>query len=455
MRFFNSIRGRLALVSAVVIAAVLTIAGFGLVLLFESYIERRVAQELRGRILDVAGAFTLDDNGQAAVTRIPSDPRYRNPYGGAYWYVREHDRVVLRSRSLWDAEIARPAGAGGMDMVVRTAGPDNSEVYLLERMVTLGEGTAQRDLVLGVAINQAEVQALSSALGTETAVGLSVLGLVLFAGAWLQARYGLQPLDSVRKQLSELHSGQRENLDGPFPTEIEALTRDVNGLFRQQKQMITRARERAGTLAHGVKTPMTILYGEARKLELAGQTQTASFIKGQLDHIQQQVDRELSRARAHGASAGIGLQTDVSATARRIVDLMQRMPRGSDIDWQIPEPGVFAVMDPDDCGEILGNLLDNARKWARSKVEIGAMPAINGKVRIEISDDGPGIPLHFRKKALERGEGFAREGDDSSGLGLAIVSELIAPYGSSLVIEQSKLGGTCFSFDIPAPMNQV
>jgi signal transduction histidine kinase len=453
MSFFSSIRGRLAIVSAAVIAAVLTIAGFGLVLLFESYIERRVAQELRGRILDVAGAFTLDDKGKAAVTRVPSDPRYRNPYGGAYWYVRENNRVVLRSRSLWDSEIARPAGTSGMDTVVRTAGPDDSEVYLLERAVSLGDGPARRDLVLGVAIDQAEVQALSSALGTETAAGLSVLGLILFAGAWLQARYGLQPLDSVRKQLSELHSGQRENLEGPFPAEIEALTRDVNGLFRQQKQMITRARERAGTLAHGVKTPMTILYGEARKLELAGQTQTASFIKGQLDHIQQQVNRELSRARAHGASAGIGLQTDVSATARRIVDLMQRMPRGSDIDWKVPVPGVFATMDPDDCGEVLGNLLDNARKWARGQVEVEARVLDTGNVLVAVSDDGPGIPALLHDKALERGEALGSPPDQASGgsgLGLAIVSELVAPYGGALVIEQSMLGGARFSFEIRA-----
>ncbi len=453
MKLLGSIRGRLAVVSAAVIAAVLTIAGFGLVVLFESYIERRVAQELRGRILDVAGAFTLDEAGKAAVTRVPSDPRYRNPYGGAYWYVRESDRIVLRSRSLWDAEIARPTAGSTMDTVVRTGGPDDSEVYLLERVVSLGEGKARRDLVLGVAIDQAEVQSLSSALGTETAAGLSLLGLVLFAGAWLQARYGLQPLDSVRKQLSELHSGQRESLEGPFPNEIENLTRDLNGLFKQQKQLITRARERAGTLAHGVKTPMTILYGEARKLDLAGQKQTADFIKGQLDHIQQQVNRELSRARAHGASAGIGLQTDVSATAQRIANLMKHMPRGSDIVWHVPVSGVFAAMDPDDCGEILGNLLDNARKWARSRVDVEARVLESGNILIAVSDDGPGIPPQFRERALERGEALdppATNRDGSSGLGLAIVAELIAPYGGSLAIEQSVLGGARISFEIRA-----
>jgi signal transduction histidine kinase len=443
--WLNSIRGRIALVSAGMIALVLTIAGIGLVLLFESYIERRVAQELRGRVLDVAGAVTLNDKGEAAVTRVPSDPRYRNPYSGAYWYVREADTVLMRSRSLWDSDVVWPPDAQAMDSVVTAGGPDGGTVYLLEKAVTLGEGAAQRKLVLGAAVDQAEVQALSNALGYETAAALGVLGLVLFAGAWMQMRYGLQPLASVRQQLGELHMGKRETLAGPFPEEIEGLAHDLNKLFAHQKQMITRARERAGTLAHGFKTPMTILYGEARKLDLTGQTQVAGMMREQLDHIRQQVDRELSRARAHGASAGIGLQADVSATALRIVDLMQRMPRGSEIDWRVPEPGVHATMDSDDCGEVLGNLLDNARKWARTRVDVDARMLDNGHVRIAISDDGPGIPQQFREKALERGEAFSEQGD-SSGLGLSIVSDLIAPYGSTVVIEQSKFGGACVSF---------
>ncbi len=447
MTWLNSIRGRLALVSAAMIALALTIAGSGLVLLFESYIERRVAQELRGRVLDVAGAITLNEKGEAAVTRVPSDPRYRNPYGGAYWYVREGGIVIMRSRSMWDSDIARPIDLSAMDTVVTASGPGDDSVYLLEKSVSLGEGSSQRNLVLGVAVDQAEVQALSNALGSETAAALGALGLVLFAGAWLQTRYGLQPLASVRHQLGELHLGKRERLNGPFPEEIEGLTHDLNELFAHQKQMIARARERAGTLAHGFKTPMTVLYGEARKLELAGQGQAASFMRDQLDHIRQQVDRELSRARAHGASAGIGLLADVSATARRIVDLMQRMPRGSDIVWGVTERCVHAAMDADDCGEVLGNLLDNARKWAWSCVVVDAVETKSGFIRVAISDDGPGIPPQFREKALERGEALF-ERYDSSGLGLAIVSELIAPYGSSLVIEQSLLGGASVSFEI-------
>ncbi len=446
MNWFSSIRGRLALVSAAVIASALTLAGFGLVYLFNTYIEKRVAQELRGRVLDVAGAFTLNDKGEPSLTRLPSDPRYRNPYGGTYWFVREGPVVVLRSRSLWDGDIAHNTGSQAVaDNVSRAIGPGNSDVYLLEKNVSLDDHGLRRSFVLGVAVDQTEVQDLSSSFGNELVTGLALLGLVLFSGAWLQARYGLQPLVLIRQQLTRLHRGEREKLDGPFPAEIENLAEDLNTLFSHQKDLIARARERAGSLAHGLKTPMTILYGEAGKLRRSGQPGPAQAITEQLDLIQQQVDRELARARAHGTSAGIGLQSDVSATAVRLVALMQRMPSGDAIEWHLPPPGYQVTMDADDFGEVLGNLLDNARKWAVTQVKIDAEPIGDGHVRISISDDGAGIPEALRSKVLERGESVS----DGSGLGLAIVSDLIQPYGATLAVGTSQLGGARLSFDVP------
>ena len=443
MKWMNSIRGRLALVSGIVITLVLTIAGISLVVLFESYIERRVAQELHSRVVDLSGAFDLNDQGQPILTRAPSDPRYRSPYSGAYWYVRKGPEILWRSRSLWDADIATPAVIS--DTVVNAEGPDRRGVYLFERQVAFGEGAEERSFVLGAALDHAEVQALSASFGAEIATMLTIIGLLLFIGAWLQAAYGLQPLLAIRQQLVPLRRGEREKLDGPFPEEIEDLTHDLNTLFAHQKQMILKARERAGSLAHGLKTPMTILYGEARRLDLAGDKQAAQAIKSQLDQIRGQVDRELARARVHGATAGIGLHADVAATAQRLVGLMQRMPRGEDIEWRLPKPGIQVAMDADDFGEVLGNLLDNARKWAKSIVEIEAVDMGHGQVNVSVADDGPGIPDGFRGEALERGAAYASEdrgrGSDSSGLGLAIVAELIGAYGSALTLDASPLGG--------------
>ena len=458
MRWLNSVRGRLAVVSGIVITLVLAVAGVSLVLLFESYIERRVALELQSRVIDLSGAFDLNDRGQPVLIRAPSDPRYRNPYSGAYWYVREGPKVLWRSQSLWDADIAAPPQVS--DAVVNAVGPEQSGVYLLEKQVVFGAGAAERSFVLGVALDHAEVRDLSASISVEIATMLAVIGLLLFLGAGLQAKYGLQPLLAIRTQLASLRRGERDKLDGPFPEEIEDLTQDLNTLFSHQKQMIVRARERAGSLAHGLKTPMTILYGEARKLDLAGGKQASLAIKSQLDQIRAQVDRELARARAHGSTSGIGLYADVAATAKRLVGLMQRMPRGGDLDWRLPKPGIQVAMDADDFGEVLGNLLDNARKWAKSIVVIEAIDLGNGRVSVTVADDGPGIPEGFRSEALMRGAGMASEdrgqGADSSGLGLAIVAELIGAYGSELSLGTGPLGGAKVTLTIGgSPVNVV
>jgi signal transduction histidine kinase len=448
MTWLNSIRGRLALVSALVIAVVLTLAGLGLTLLFQSYIEKRIDQEMRGRILDLAGAVTLDDAGQPALLRPPSDPRYRNPYSGVYWYVREGDATILRSRSLWDVTIAAPAAPSGTESVQDTVGPGGSDVYVLERPVELGEPPSERRIVLGVAIDKAEVQALSSSFGSEMAMGLALIGLLLFAGAWLQASYGLKPLANIRSQLALLHRGERNGLDGPFPAEVDQLASDLNALFARQKDMIARARERAGTLAHGLKTPMTVLYGEARRLELEGNAQSAQFIREQLDLIRNQLGRELARARAHGESASLGIHADASLTIERLVDLMKRMPRGGDLVWELPLPGIQVAMDADDLGEILGNLLDNARKWANRRVSISIDERPGGRMEIAIADDGPGIPEAARGTALARGERVTTT-QEGSGLGLAIAQDLVNQYGAVLRLGASEWGGTRVSFDVP------
>lgn len=456
MTWMNSIRGRLVLVSAAVIALVLTTAGLALAILFETYIERRIAQELNSRLLELAGAFDLDEQGEPRITGAPYDPRYRTPYSGSYWYVREGDRYIIRSRSLWDAEIRAPSVVSGR--VEETTGLDDRDLYLLQKQVTFGPAGSERSFVLGVAVEQDEVQALASSFGSGIAAVLAAIGVVLFCGAWLQATYGLKPLVTIRDQLALLRRGERERLEGPFPAEIRELAHDLNALFSHQKLMIARARERAGALAHGLKTPMTILYGEARRMEREGGGAAAKVITGQLDQIRRQVERELARARAHGAPAGIGLHADVTETARRLVGLMQRMPRGDGIEWRLPPPGLQVAMDADDFGEMLGNILDNARKWARTTVEVDARDLGDGHVRISVADDGPGIPEGFLPEAIKRGsalEAAGSPGTGNSGLGLAIVSELLQAYGSRLVLDNGPLGGVRARMDLAAARAQA
>lgn len=448
MTALPSIKARLALISAAIIVTVLSVAGIALVILFDTYIERRIEQELTSRLLDLSGFLDVNKSGEPVITGFPSDPRYRTPYSGAYWYIREDARVLWRSRSLWDTDIAPPPGA---DLRVTTAdGPDGQTLYLLEKHIAFGEGSAARSFILGTALDKAEVAALSSSFGAGIAAMLGLIGLLLFAGAWTQAKYGLLPLAAIRQQLGALRRGEKDRLEGPFPEEVSELAQDLNTLFAHQRVLITRARERAGSLAHGLKTPMTILYGEVGNLERGLAPHSPQAIRTQLDLIRQRIDRELSRARAHGAPAGLGHHADVTPTAERLVRLMQRMPRGELIEWHCPTEAIRLAMDPDDLGEILGNLLDNARKWAKTRVDIEARVPRDGMVELAVSDDGPGIPDALREDVTARGTASGgSDNPDGTGLGLSIVAELVESYGSKLLIAPRAGGGVNVSFALP------
>jgi signal transduction histidine kinase len=443
-----SLRRRLTLISGMVIAVTLAVAALGLVLIFERYIERRVGQELRDRLLEIAGAFELDGTGKPQLARQPVDPRYNRPYGGAYWYVRAGDEIPLRSRSLWDGEITLPQGRAATIEPADAKGPGGSEVYAFEKEVLLGEGPNLSRFILGVALDHAEIKALSQSFGTEVGLGLALIGAVLVIGAWLQAGYGLQPLARLRGQLAGLHRGEGQKLAGPFPEEVAALGEDLNTLFERQKEMLQRARERAGTLAHGLKTPLTILTAEARRLENKGDKAGAAGLREQIEAIKRLVERELARARAHGSVTGLGGHADPGGTIERLVGLMKRMPRGDAIAWNSKiAPGAMIRMDPDDFGEVLGNLLDNARKWARTTVEISISTNPEGSMAVSVSDDGPGIAEEDRQTMLERGVMGVAHPEDS-GLGLSIAREVLSLYSSQLSIENSALGGAKLCFVI-------
>ncbi len=170
---------------------------------------------------------------------------------------------------------------------------------------------------------------------------------------------------------------------------------DLNTMIERQEDVVRKARERAGDLAHGLKTPLTILQGEARRLETSGNIEFASLVRQQVEMMRRHVDRELARARTVGATAAGGTLTDAHKTVSRLIDLVGRMPRADAIAWenQVDE-GLRVRIDPDDFGEVMGNLLDNARKWASAHVTVGA-EVQDGGVCFVVDDDGPASPSWF------------------------------------------------------------
>lgn len=441
----NSIRLRLLIVAVTSIVVTIAVAGASLVVFFERQMLHYVEQDLNIHWTELATAFGAV--GEAGLSQKLTDPRYHQPYGGAYWQVSEGGRPILRSRSLWDQTlpaIVPPQGAA-RDRAFEVEGPDGAELYVIEREVTIDGEQASRTLSLAVALDHAQVVELRQAFGWDVTRILLPIAAVLVLFAWLQVSLGLRPLRAVVRDLNAVQTGQIRRMTRRFPDEVAPLVENINKLLDRQESLVRKARDRAGALAHGLKTPLTILGGEVRRLEQTGRPDAAENMQEQLEIIRTHVEREVARARTSGASVACGAYTQVDETIARLLRLMQHLPGGERLVWQTSIPTELVVdMDPHDFGEVMGNLLDNARKWAAARVDVRA-ERIEENARIIVEDDGPGFSGPDGARP-ERGV-TGRSDADSSGLGLGIVEDILTEYGTRLNIDGN--GRCSISFEIP------
>jgi signal transduction histidine kinase len=377
-----------------------------------------------------------------------SDPRFVRPYGGLYWQVDDAAGGTLRSRSLWDFTLALPPVplAAGEARRQRLAGPAGSELLALERALKVGG----RTLRLTVAIDRREVAANVYDFGWDTAVSLGILALVLLAAAAAQVAVGLRPLQGLRIELARVHAGAVARLEASFPSEVQPLVDDLNTLLGQQMAAVERARTQAGNLAHGLKTPLTVLAAERRKLAERGEVAAAEVLGQQIEAMRRQIDYQLARARAASSGRRPGLITPLRPLVERLARVIRRVGLSPQVELRVEvAPGHHFAGEAQDLEEMVGNLLDNACKWARRRMRIGSSSG-DGRVVLLIDDDGPGLPAERREEVFERG----RRLDQSvpgSGLGLAIVRDLAEIYGGRVALEDAPGGGLRVRLELPAP----
>lgn len=446
----GSLRLRLFAAGAVSILLALTIAAAGLMLLFERHVERRVVLELEADLRQLVSGLTRNAAGALEVSRFPAEPRFLEPLSGLYWQiVQQPDNPVLRSRSLWDSILDLPPDALADGEVHRHVlrGPDGASLLTVERSVALPETLGGGRIRVAVAIDNQEITTAARAFGADLAPALAGLALVLITAAWLQVTIGLRPLDAVRRRLGEVRAGNAARLGAAFPDEVRPLTAEVDHLLEAQEKAIARARARAADLAHGLKTPLTVLASTAEDLRDRGDTVIADEVASVADGMRRHVERELARARAGLPGRGVPIQA-IRPVADRVVDVLRRTPRGQDLDWRIDlDDRLGAAIDPQDLAELLGNLAENAAKWANGTVRFTGTADSDG-VTVAVEDDGPGIPDTAIGTALVRG-GRLDEAQPGTGLGLAIVSDLVEAYGGSLTLSRSALGGLKAAIRLP------
>ncbi|CAA7615094.1 sensor histidine kinase [Magnetospirillum sp. UT-4] len=427
-----SLSFRLVAGAMVWLAVMLAVGGFGLAFAFRQTVEREFSQRLDAMLLGLMAVIEASPEGTIGLVRPHGDPRFGQVYSGWYWQVVPPGQEPLRSRSLWDAVI--PGSDSGNGLHIRQApGPAGEALLVAERDFEL-PGIDGRIHAL-VAGDLGEVNDGVRHFNLLLASSLGLLGLGLAMAVLIQVRFGLKPLRRMAQDLGSVRDGARARLDGRYPREVMPLAEAMNAVLESDAVLIERARTHVGNLAHGLKTPLAILAAEAEGAA------DRKVLKAQVRTMRRLIDHHLGRAAAvAGAGRVLGMAVPLRAVVAGLAAALGRIFAERDLafDIDIPEDLAFRGQR-EDLEEILGNLMENAAKWAARRVRVSGR-AGDGGLLLTVEDDGPGLSPEQAEEASRRG----RRLDEMApgwGLGLAIVADLVDLNGGSLAFSRSELGG--------------
>jgi signal transduction histidine kinase len=434
-----SLRLRLLLLGGVTAGIALLIAGGGIIGLFERHIERRAVAELDTYIRQISAGVSFNAKGVITLTRTLPDPRFGEPLSGLYWQIEDEDadakdNRLLRSRSLWDSVLNLPRDAldAGKVHLHMIDGPSHTTLLVRERSISYGTPAGVHRVRISAALDTRELRAALAEFSVDVLRALALLGVALLIAAWAQITLGLRPLKILQESVLAVRSGRKTRVGVAEPQEVMPLVSAVNSLLDAQAEAMESAKTRAADLAHGLKTPLTVLIADAAKLRQSGATVVAAEIEELADAMRRHIDRELSRARLESAHSLHVHETRPGPVIAKLIGALGRTPQCDALEWRVQiAEDLAAPIREDDLAELIGNLLDNACKWAESAVTVLAKRADG--VTIVIEDDGPGAPAAFIHRLGERG--FRLDEDvPGSGFGLAIAHDIVRAYGGTLTL---------------------
>ena len=447
-----SLGGRLLLGAAAFIAVALVVASVLIGFILRHFVTEQVDQRLDTQIEAVIGALSRDSAGGMQLTTNLDGPPFDNLASGWYWQVIG-DGVALRSRSLGSTSLdapsepldwrrnlgGRPAAIDGVDAHGQALHIRVKETTIDGRSITVSAAAPRRS------IEGPMRQALFSLVGA-----LGILGVCLIVATLIQVQMGLAPLRRLRDALGQIRGGTLQHVPSDQPTELKSLVTELNGLIDQNAQGLANARRHVSNLAHGLKTPLASLSIE---LQEAGRDPTGSM-KALLDQIELRIRHHLGRARAAAAGTASGVRTVIGPRLQDIAVAMARIHQDRAVHFSADVADTFAVAcESQDLDEMLGNLLDNAFKWARSVVRVSA-EVRDSNVLITIEDDGPGLPDTLLAEALLPGRRLD-ESVPGHGFGLSITRELAELYGGGVVLTRGPSGGLRVSLALPSAGRQT
>lgn len=433
----RSIKGRLFAFAALWIT--LALAGAWMVIghVLHRFIEDRYRTEMQAVAEALVASADVDDEGRVILQNPPADPRFSLPLSGWYWQVGEGDRVVAKSLSLLDGQIA-PSIRMKLPPLLPAEGPDGELLAVLTQYYSIPD--LEPMLRISVSAPAAEMAARERQVREPLAKALMVLAAGLVAAVALQIWAGLASLRALGRDIGAIRAGKAEHLSPPRVSELDPVVADMNALLDQNRAVVARSREHLGNLAHSLKTPLAAL-ANGMPPDDPGQALIA--------RMDRQIGWHLRRARSAGASRLLGQRTEVAPVVDDILMVLKGPMQTRGVTARNDSGTATFAGERQDLEELVGNLTENAVKWAQSKVVISARTEGN-EVILCIEDDGPGMADKDYATALTRGARLDEQGAPGTGLGLAIVTDLAKLHGGGLWLSRSPLGGLRAELRLPA-----
>ncbi len=445
----NSLATRLFFSASSWVVVILTITGFVLSSVYKNATERAFDRRLNLYLRTLIAEVATPDEPPDRQFQSLGEPLFELPLSGWYWQITRTDSDkpdVRASRSLWDKKLPK-LGDTGVELsaagtrVAYVDGPEGQSLRMVERPVDLG---VDGKFLVGVAGDASEIFDETRSFDYYLGGTFTALGIVLLLTTIFQVRFGLAPLNRISESIADIRSGRAERLEGEFPVEIAPLARETNALIDANREIVERARTHVGNLAHAIKTPLSVIVNEA---SAHAADPFADKVLEQADVMRDQVAHHLERARIAARVTIVGTVTEVAPALEALKRTMEKIHRDRGITIEVrADPKARFRGERQDLEEMAGTLVDNACKWAASRVFIEVLaegppePGAGPRLRIIVDDDGRGLSADERAKVSRRGQRLD-ESKPGSGLGLSIVTDLAALYGGNLSLGNAPIGG--------------
>lgn len=445
----GSIAASLFWLSAGWLIIALLATAFLLTELYSRALDNSLSGTLRFHIETLVDRTLAGDDPASESIQI-GDPRFDRPASGWYWLIRDADGAVLNSSGSM-VGMLMPELAGAFDTANLRSEVETDQFGTRVRAIELAATVNDRALRFTATGSLDEILELVDEFRGQTLIVLSAVAIMLAIMSTIVARIALRPIGRLRSAIERVREGETQEVAGDYPAEIAPVAEEVNELLRSNTQIIERARNQVGNLAHGLKTPIAVLRNEASAGK-ARDSVLGKVVLSEVEKMQQLVATYLDRARIAARSAVVGKKADATHVMLRLARVMEKLNPDKTIAFVRPDASLpWFRGDEGDLEEMAGNLLDNACKWSNGKIGISMLaersPA-GANLLIKIEDDGPGLTEDEAKAVLRRGVRLD-EKTPGSGLGLDIVKELVDVYGGSLQLKRSVLGGVLAELRLP------